>query len=341
MMPTLTVLMTVYNAGDYLAECVESILNQTYRDFTLLIIDDGSTDGSGEIAASFRDPRIRLLRLSKNIGQIAAMNKGLEMIETPLIARMDADDISMPQRFAHQVAYMENHPDTGICGTYAIAFEGIKRFYYSYPCRSHDIKVKLLFENCLVHSSVMMRRELLDRHNLRYNDQLKHSYDWELWQRAANHFDLANIPEYQVRYRIHEESVTFRTSRYQIEAAEQLDSVSLALLGLDDHPLRKIHRDVSLDTYKAENRDMEFLSQVGEWFDALREANRIHRVFDGEALNRFLKKRLFVVCTMNTRHWRQALTCFMKEGLIVRVNWLWSLKFFVKIFLSALRLSKV
>jgi glycosyltransferase involved in cell wall biosynthesis len=340
-MTALTVLMTVYNAGDHLADCMESILNQSYRNFSFLIIDDGSTDGSGRIARSYSDPRIKLMELPRNIGQIAAMNMGLSMIETPLIARMDADDISLPHRFARQVKFMEDHPEVGICGTYAIVFDGKKRLHWAYPCRAHDIKVKLLFECSLVHSSVMMRKEFLEKYDLKYNDQLKHSYDWELWQRAANSFDLANIPEYLVQYRIHEQSVSYRTAHHQMEAAKQLDDASLALLGLEDHPLRKIHRDVAFDTFKADNRDREFLSQTREWFDTLRAANRTHHVYDQGALNRFLKKRLFVILTKNTQHWRRALTYFMNERLLARVNWLWTLKFFIKICLSALKSSRM
>jgi glycosyltransferase involved in cell wall biosynthesis len=339
-MTALTVLMTVYNARDHLSACMDSILNQSYRNFTFLIIDDGSTDGSKEIAGSYGDQRIKLIGLPKNIGQIEAMNLGLSMIETPLIARMDADDISLPQRFTRQMEFMENHPEVGICGTYAIAFDGKRRFHWSYPCGAQDIKVKLLFECSLVHSSVMMRKEFLDRYDLKYDVQLEHSYDWELWQRAANCFDLANIPEFLVKYRVHEQSVSYRTSHHQMEAAKQLDDASLGMLGLEDHPLRKIHRDVALDTFNAEYRDRKFLIQAKEWFGTLRSANQIHDVFEQEALNRFLKKRLFVILTKNTHHWRKALTYFLNERLLVRVNWLWSLKFFVKICLSALRLSR-
>ncbi len=336
-MAELTVLMPVYNGEAFLADCMASILNQTYRDFVFLIIDDASTDRSKEIVRSFNDPRIQLVELPEHAGQISAMNKGLTMIDTPLVARMDADDISKPQRLARQVAFLKGHPNVGLCGTFATTFGGQKRRRWSYPCEPSDIKVKLLFECSFVHSSTVIRRDFLEKYDLKYNKSLEHSYDWELWQRAARHFDLANIPQYLVEYRIHEQSVSARTLALQGPAAEILDDASLALLNLHGHPLRKIHRDVALETFKAKGRDREFLHQVKEWFDALVEANRIYGVYEEEALMSFLKKRMFVVLTKNTRHWSTAVKYFFAEGLFRYVGWIWSLKFMIKIGLSALK----
>jgi glycosyltransferase involved in cell wall biosynthesis len=104
-MPELTVLMTVYNGEAYLRETIDSILNQTYKDFKFLILDNASTDSSREIIRSYNDPRIELAALPENIGQAAALNKGLDMIDTPLVARMDADDISLPHRLTREWVY--------------------------------------------------------------------------------------------------------------------------------------------------------------------------------------------------------------------------------------------
>lgn len=334
-MAELTVLMPVYNGEAFLAECMESILNQAYKDYIFLIIDDASTDGSREIVRSFGDPRIQLVELPEHVGQVRAMNKGLARTGTPLIARMDADDISKPQRLIRQVAFLKTHPNVGICGTFATTFGSKERERWSYPCDAPDIKVKLLFECSLVHSSIVMRRDYLERYNLKYDTRLDHSYDWELWQRAARHFDLGNIPEYLVDYRIHKQSVSATTLELQGPTAEKLDDISLAMLNLDDHPLRQIHRDVAFETFKVKNRDKAFLHQVKEWFDTLREANRIHRVYEEQALNRFLKKRLFIVLTRNTKHWRQALEYFYIERLFLYISSIWTLKFMIKIGLSS------
>jgi len=116
--PQLTVLMPVYNGGPFLRSAIESILNQDFSDFDFLIIDDGSTDGSHEIAASYADPRIRLESNGRNLGLIATLNRGLDLARGTYVARMDADDIAFPDRLSKQLTFMEAHPEIGLCGTW-------------------------------------------------------------------------------------------------------------------------------------------------------------------------------------------------------------------------------
>ncbi len=326
--------MTVYNGEGFLRETIDSILNQTYKDFKFLIIDNASTDSSREIIRSYDNSRIELVALPENIGQIPALNKGLDMIDTPLVARMDADDISLPRRFERQVAFMESHPEVGVCGTYAAAFNGKKETLWKHPVHHADIKVRLLFECCLVHPSVMIRKDLFDKYELRYNEQIGHSEDWELWQRSGRLFNLANIPEVLVRYRVHGQSVSRQTLNRQQAAAEMLDNSSLRFLELSHHPLRTVHRDVAFETFNAKNREPEFIDNVVEWFQELRNANYSRRIYDKHALNRFLKKRLFVVLTNNTRYRGKVFKTFFKEKLYRYIPLTWSLKFMVKVLLQ-------
>ncbi|MCP4147164.1 MAG: glycosyltransferase [bacterium] len=330
-MTDLTVLMTVYNGEAYLRETVESVLKQTYKDFKILVVDNASTDSSREIIRTYNDKRIHLVELSENIGQVAALNKGLEMIDTKLVARMDADDINHPQRFQKQVATLEQNPEISICGTFATTF-GAKQVRWTYPCSDAGIKVKLLFECSLVHPSVMMRKDRLDKYGLKYDDTLKHSYDWDLWQRAALHLQFANIPDNLINYRLHEKSESTRTLDLQEEVAKKLDDVTLARLGLQNHPLRTIHRETATETQKILNRDEPFLHQVKEWFDKLREANRIHKIYDTAVLDEFLKERFFVVLTKNTRHRKTAYHYYREQKLSRYVPLLWTAKFLLKLF---------
>jgi glycosyltransferase involved in cell wall biosynthesis len=333
-MAKLTVLMTVYNGQEFLRETVESILNQTYKDFVFLILDNASTDNSCEIIRSYDDPRIRLEALPQNIGQIPALNKGLDMIDTPLVARMDADDISLPERFEKQVAFLENNPDIGICGTHAIAFQGKKETHWRHPQHMDDIKIRLLFECCLVHPSVMMRKEWLDQHDLRYDETLGHSEDWELWQRASRLFKLANIPEVLIRYRVHGQSVSRQTLDRQKTAAEKLDDVSLAQLGLQDHPLRAIHRDICYETFNAKNRGAQFLEDVHHWLALIEKANDEYQVYSTNALPQFLRERLFIILTHNTNSWRTAFKIFFNEELQRYVPFTWRMKFIGKLVMA-------
>ena len=325
--------MTMYNAAPFLRETVESILKQTYRDFKYLIVDNASTDNSRDIIHSYNDPRIELVPLAENIGQVAALNKGLDMIDTPLIARMDADDISMPQRLEHQIAFMDSHPDIGICGTFAIAFHGKREIDWRWPCQPEDIKVKLLFECCLAHPSVMIRKDLLDRFNLRYSETIGHSFDWELWQRAAECFPLANIPEFLLRYRLHEANESKKTLHLQEQAAKMIDDQTLQRLGLENHPIRQIHRDVAFETMNTKNRGPEFLGQVIQWFDHLEGANSFKKVYEMNALERFLNERLFLVLKANLKYRRMILKIFFHRRLGCHVGPYRTFKFMLRILL--------
>lgn len=339
-MPDLTVLMTVYNGESYLRETIESILNQTYKDFKFLILDNASTDSSREIIGSYHDPRIELVALPENIGQVAALNKGLDMIGTPLLARMDADDISLPHRFERQVAFMETHPQVGVCGTLAIAFDGQQQTKWRWPTSHEDIKVKLLFECCLAHPSVMIRKSLFDTFRLKYDETIGHSFDWELWQRAMNHFQLANLSEFHLRYRLHPENESKKTAHLQKTAALKLDHRSLKQLELHQHPLRQVHRDVAFETFNVKNREPGFLNQVVQWFRELENANKKHGVYSQDALHRFLRERLFVVLHYNTVHPGLILKLFFNERLYRDVGVFRSIKFLVKVMLSSLGLFK-
>ncbi len=328
--------MTVYNGEAYLKETMDSILGQTFNDFVFLIMDNASEDGSCDIIKSYDDQRIQLHQLPQNIGQVAALNRGLELVKTPLTARMDADDISLPQRFEKQVTFLEQHPEIGICGTFADAFNQDNVIRWTYPCTSEEINVKLLFECAMVHPSVMMRKDLLDHYNLCYDETLNHSYDWDLWQRASQHVKLANIPLVLIRYRLHQQSESLRTSDKQEKAAQRLDDFTLGRLGLESHPLRQIHRDVAYETFKVRNRDAHFLEQVEEWFTLLETANKEHNVYDPHALNQFLKERLFVVLTNNTRLNGKVWNLFFKEKLYRNVPISWTFKILSKILFYSL-----
>lgn len=336
-MPLLTVLMSVKNGEPYLRETVESILDQTYRDFDYLILDNASKDNSREIIRSFNDPRIRLIELPEDIGQVAALNKGLDMIETPLVARMDADDISMPRRFERQVAFMERHPEIGVCGTYAVAFEGEKQVRWQKPCRPDDVKARLLFGCCLAHPSVMLRKELFDKYRLRYDEKIGFSEDWELWLRASRHFPLANIPEYLLKYRIHTSSVSSRYFDERQKVDERLLEKALEPLGLDDHPLHGIHKEIALaTTFNAKGRDAEFISRVREWFRELAAANRETGIYNQRSLQKAMNGRLFLVLNLNPQLKGLVLKIFLKERLFLYTGFLSSIKFLVKVILLSL-----
>lgn len=216
--PLVTVLIPVYNAECYLEDSINSILGQTFQDFELLLINDGSTDKSLEIATSFHDPRIRIINNKENRGLVQTLNQGISAARGELLARMDADDIAFPQRLAKQVDYMDRHPRVGIVGTWYFMFGGRTSSLIRTPRRvSVD---DLLQGSPLGHPTVMMRASVLRKYHLFYQERYKHAEDYELWVRAFRHTELANLQEMLLLYRVHNTQVSslYRTEQAKITA---------------------------------------------------------------------------------------------------------------------------
>lgn len=208
--PTISVLMPVYNAERYVAKAVQSILDQTFRDFEFLIIDDGSTDGSRKILESFarRDSRIHLISRA-NTGLVVALNEMLDLARGEFIARMDADDISLPARLETQLAYMRAHPETGFIGSWIRLIDEKGRFLtvFELPVEHSQIDAGLLSGNVtLSHPTCFWRRALLA--NFRYEPKFKHAEDIDFFLRLAEHVQIANLGEPMLEYRHHSTSVS-------------------------------------------------------------------------------------------------------------------------------------
>ena len=179
----ITVLLPVFNGGPYLRPAIESVLAQTLTDFELLVIDDGSTDGSLEVARSYGDPRLRVLENGSNLGLTASLNRGLRETRAPLIARQDADDLSARDRLARQAEAMGRRPELALLGTQAdvIDARGRRTGFIARSCAQDGIRWELLFDNAFVHSSVMFRREVVFDEAGGYDEGLRYCQDFALW----------------------------------------------------------------------------------------------------------------------------------------------------------------
>lgn len=200
--PKVTVLMTVYNGERFIRESIESILNQTFRDFEFIIINDGSTDASSEIIRSFVDTRIRLIDNKKNFGVYRSANKGLKLAKGKYIARQDDDDISLPTRLAEQVKFLETHRTIALVGTNYTTIDGKGNplTYVRLKKNDADIKEKLV-EHCAVcHPSMMFRRSVLDSAGY-YREKFDCAGDYDFIKRISEHHKVANLDKdlYQLR----------------------------------------------------------------------------------------------------------------------------------------------
>jgi glycosyltransferase involved in cell wall biosynthesis len=227
-------MMPVYNGDRYVREAVESVLSQTFTDFELIIVDDGSTDETPEVLESYarNDARIRVFH-QPNRGIVAARNRVLEMARGKYIAVMDADDISLPERFATQVDFLAAHPEVGVlgCAVQIIDGEGVPSGVWRYATEHGGIKWQLCFFNPLPHSSVMMKLEVVEQVG-GYGSGTEPSEDYDLWRKLSCVTRLFNLPDVLVRVRKHEENVSLnRSSEQKRNAIRVSASMMSSILG--------------------------------------------------------------------------------------------------------------
>jgi glycosyltransferase involved in cell wall biosynthesis len=219
--PVISVLMPVYNAERYVAKAVESILQQSFRDFEFLIINDGSTDRSGKILQRYaaQDTRIRLIS-RPNTGYVAALNEMLALAQGELIARMDADDIALPDRFARQVEFLQQHPDMVCVGGAQDWIDAGGRFLLHHPEAETDSEIQQLAlsgQTPINHPSAMMRRAALVQVD-GYDESMHPAEDLDLWLKLGEIGKLSNLKATVLQYRQHDHSVS---ERLQVEQTNQ------------------------------------------------------------------------------------------------------------------------
>ncbi len=208
--PSISVLMPVYNASAFLREAIESILDQTFCDFELLIFNDASNDDSALLIKSFNDSRIRFFSSEFNQGYVHHLNEGIQLARGKYIARMDADDISEKERLEKQFNFMESHPEVGICGAQVVTINETGVFQamgYHYHTDA-ELRIRLLSDSCFAHPLVMIRKSILIENKLYYKAELMPAEDYAMWVELSLISCLANLPDFLLRYRVHSNQIT-------------------------------------------------------------------------------------------------------------------------------------
>lgn len=249
--PLVSVLMPAYNCEAFVGEAVASMLAQTFTDFELLVIDDGSADSTRAVLEAIRDPRLRLASNPHNMGLIRTLNRGLELANGHYVARMDADDVSSPERLERQVEFLQSHPDVDVLGTMVnlINVDG-KQFgaIRGYPTDPQAIHRFLLRECCLIHPTVMFRKDVVLAAG-GYSPAARHAEDYDLWLRLSDHHKIANLPEQLVSYRMHRNQVSIKNLPTQHAVAQSCRRAAL-------QRRRVLGEDV---------RDVEPVIEAGVW----------------------------------------------------------------------------
>lgn len=235
MSPLVSILMPVFKTAPYLREAMDSMLCQTFKDFELIVLDDCSPDNAEEILDAYDDSRIVRYKGEKNVGLSNVLSVGIEMARGKYIARMDSDDISLPQRLQVQVDYLEKHPDVDLVSVGMRLF-GAKEGTWIREINPEKVKIEALFHSPVLHASSVWRKDAFEKQRLRFRQEMVPAEDYDLWVRAMlKGLKLVNLPDVLYEYRIHEAQATVQTDKTSAKSREvQMAYLQEALPSLSD-----------------------------------------------------------------------------------------------------------
>lgn len=304
-MARVSVLMPVYNGEAYLEEAIKSIIGQSYTDWELIVINDGSTDNTKQIIRSFEDNRIKYYENTENCGLIETLNNGLTLCQNEYIARMDADDIAHPKRLELQVDKMDKDSKLAMCGTAATVINSQKEEIGKVvnPTNNTDLQISLLFTNPFIHPSVMIRRCILK--NLRFSKEALHIEDFLLWTELAERGNIANLATPLLSYRWHETNVSVKHNDTQEKTKDKI---------IKDQLIRVLNLNPTEDELKTHRLTFTLYhlglkqkittddnKKVAKWFEKLALQNRVLNRFPTADFNAFLWSRWIVLCIFTNK----------------------------------------
>lgn len=283
-----TVLISAFNSEKFISDSLESICKQTYTNLEILVYNDASTDKTGEIIRSFTelDDRVVLLDRVSNCGLTKNLFEGMTRAKGKYIARMDADDIAMPERIATQVSYMESHPEIDILGTSYYPFDGNSLGAEVKQPESHDeIRCELLLQFTLIHPTVMLRRESFERFGLNYDVSFRYSQDYDLWEKACRTLKAhnLNIPLLKLRSD-HPGKITTHLKAPQKECSDRVRKRQLALLQVDlTTDEERVFHEFGSHALAADAKTMELLDSA---LNKILLANRVTMQYEQTVLEK-------------------------------------------------------
>jgi glycosyltransferase involved in cell wall biosynthesis len=307
-----SVVMSVYNGQTYLHEAIDSILNQSYTDFEFIIINDGSSDRSLSIIQSYQDKRIIFIDNDGNKGLIYSLNKGIEIAKGKYIARMDADDISLSNRFLEQIIFLESNENVGVLGCNYIQFNEKSLIEYK-SIQSHDeILSYMLFNSSVVHPSLMIRKSILDLQPIIFDPAYKHAEDYELWSRLIFKTKFCNLNRTLFKYRIHKSQITSFYSKEQLESANNIRYNILKYAGFVFNEIElTAHRKIGSSQLL---KDFNALVAAEKWLVHLLNQNETIQKIDKLVFRKVISKQWIDTCG-NTSLGLKAFFYYLKSDL--------------------------
>ena len=328
-MVSISIIMSVFNSEKYLKEAIDSILKQTFRDFEFIIIDDGSSDSSVTIIKSYEDIRIKFIENNVNIGLAASLNKGIEMATGKYIARMDSDDVAVPERLEQQYKYMEAHPEIICYGSWARYFGDdlpmalrIKHRLHLFdtfrvPTKHEDIQASLLFWIPFVHPSVMFNAGLLRHNNITYNSSLRRAQDYELWSRLCFIGKCANTSKVLLNYRISTTNAGARAHDDQLSVRKAVvNEIIRKIIGR--YPTAD-ELGIHIQIVEREISNQASLDEVKSWLSLLASKAKESNVFQYDSLIRVISAEWRRCCSSSIAFPKNILE-YMSVPLIGRLK---------------------
>jgi hypothetical protein len=305
--PLVTIGMPIYNGAIYLPAALASVVSGSYPHWELLIVDDGSTDGSRRILDQLANPRIRVITNEYNQGLVAARNRILDEARGSFIAWLDQDDLSYPIRLASQVSYLRAHPSVSICGSWSHLLheepDGRSRTYREkLPTAHDDIRAQMLFSNPMKCNTVMMRRRSLTEHGLRFRPEFGNALDYDLWARSSELTNIHNLPQVLGAYRIHAHQTSrgdalSRINQNALEVQRQLFDRSLGITMSAGQSA--VHARLTLNPETINS--VSLLEEAADWLHTIRAANCLTSRFQVAALDRTLARQWITALLGATR----------------------------------------
>ena len=295
MIPLISVIMPVFNAEKFISTSIESVLQQSFLNFELIILNDGSTDHSEQLILRYKDKRIRYFKHSINRGLISTLNEGLRYSAGDFIARLDADDIAKPDRLFRQVQFLLRNPDHSICASSydVINTNGRKKYRVFSPSLDIEIRTLLFFCNCICHSSVMIRKNALQDNVYRQAYQLCEDYD--LWSRLIDQSKVAILSEPLIHYRLHNDNISMKNRLAMLSNVSRIHAYFLNHYGFS------YTRDEFLIHHAFLSYNIVYLRRIGfqeleKWIIKLVHMFYFKEYADIHIAKRFLIRRWLSVC---------------------------------------------
>jgi hypothetical protein len=302
--PRVSVVMPVYNGERYVRAAIDSILAQSFRDFELVIVNDGSTDGRAPVIASYPDPRIVYVSNPVNTGLASVRNKGLDIARGEYIAWLDCDDISSPERLKRQVDLLDANPLIGLCGTWVKTIDGATEDVWRYPTDPEFLRARMLFDDPLATSSIMMRAACVRERGLRFDLDNPLAEDYDLWERISRDWGVTNIPEVLTLYRIHPMQTSVVKAQKLKDSVWAIQNHMLVQLGIEASLEEMLlHLDIGVGWRFLP--EIERVLTCERWLIRIEEANRVKGIFPEVGLRKVLAER-----------WILAVSALASKGLI-------------------------